>query len=287
MEELLSQVVNINIIAEVETTESLLMRVEIGITKAEQLIQMVTYGQLHHPFTLQQFLDLRRELNHAQAILYRHLCIQTSSTSAHNIAGNLTARCFFGSPGRPMYIVNIDQVELLRSSGYTWQEIADCLGVSRSTLWRRLRECNCTIERYTDISDHELDRMISIIWQEHPNIGQSVIYGYLRSTGIHVQRYRLHNSLSRVDLTQQSLRWYQRLTRRTYFVPGPNSLWHVDGHHSMIRWQFVIHGGMDGFSRYIVFLHCSTNNRGSTVLDLFMMATFECGIPSRVRSDGW
>ena len=53
----------------------------------------------------------------------------------------------------------------------------------------------------------------------------------------------------------------------------------------MIRWRFVIHGGMDGFSRYIVFLHCSTNNRASTVLDLFTMATYECGIPSRVRSD--
>ena len=42
---------------------------------------------------------------------------------------------------------------------------------------------------------------------------------------------------------------------------------------------------MVGFSRYIVFLHCSTNNCASTVLDLFMMATYECGIPSRVRSD--
>ena len=26
-------------------------------------------------------------------------------------------------------------------------------------------------------------------------------------------------------------------------------------------WHFIIHGGIDGFSRMIVFLHCNTNNR--------------------------
>lgn len=25
------------------------------------------------------------------------------------------------------------------------------------------------------------------------------------------------------------------LRRRQYFVPGPNSLWHIDGHHKLIR----------------------------------------------------
>ena len=29
------------------------------------------------------------------------------------------------------------------------------------------------------------------------------------------------------------------------FVTWPNSLWHIDGHHSLIRWQFVIHGCCD------------------------------------------
>ena len=32
------------------------------------------------------------------------------------------------------------------------------------------------------------------------------------------------------------------------------------------RWRFVIHGGIDGFSRMIVFLQCSTNNKPVTVL---------------------
>jgi hypothetical protein len=35
----------------------------------------------------------------------------------------------------------------------------------------------------------------------------------------------------------------------------------------------------------IVYLHCSTNNKAVTVLDSFMQAVAEFGLPSRVRSD--
>ena len=50
-------------------------------------------------------------------------------------------------------------------------------------------------------------------------------------------------------------------------------------------WRFVVHGGIDGFSRMIVFLACSTNNRASTVLQCFKSAVDKFGLPSRVRSD--
>ena len=47
-------------------------------------------------------------------------------------------------------------------------------------------------------------------------------------------------------------------------MKGPSSVWHLDGNHKLIRWQFVIHGGVDGLSRMIVFLQCSTNNAAHT-----------------------
>ena len=50
-------------------------------------------------------------------------------------------------------------------------------------------------------------------------------------------------------------------------------------------WRFVIHGGIDGFFRMIVFLACSTNNRASTVLQCFKSTVDKFGLPSRVRSD--
>ncbi len=60
---------------------------------------------------------------------------------------------------------------------------------------------------------------------------------------------------------------------------------HVDGHHKLIRWQFVIHGGIDGFSQCVVCLHCSANNKADTVLSLFVLAVERFVLPSRVRSD--
>jgi len=81
------------------------------------------------------------------------------------------------------------------------------------------------------------------------------------------------------------MRWFNTITRRVYSVRGPNSLWHIDGLHCPIRWRFVIHGGIDGFSRLIVYLNCATNNYASTVLALFLAAVERYGWPSRVRSD--
>ena len=47
----------------------------------------------------------------------------------------------------------------------------------------------------------------------------------------------------------------------------------------------VIHGGIDGFSRRIIFLSISNNNRASTVVKLFTMAVESHGLPVRVRAD--
>ena len=51
------------------------------------------------------------------------------------------------------------------------------------------------------------------------------------------------------------------------------------------RWRFVIHAGIDGYSRLPVFAHCSTNNRSQTVLQLFLDAVGRYGLPTRVRCD--
>lgn len=62
-------------------------------------------------------------------------------------------------------------------------------------------------------------------------------------------------------------------------------LYPLDGHHKLIRWRMVTHGGIDGYSRMIVYLQCSGNNQADTVYRLFLKAVEEFGLPSRVRSD--
>ena len=91
--------------------------------------------------------------------------------------------------------------------------------------------------------------------------------------------------MRRVDPLGVTLRWARSVHRRSYSVPCPNSLWHIDSNHALIRWKLYVHGGIDGYSRLIVFLKCATNIRADTIFDSFTTACNRIGIPSRVRSD--
>ena len=190
-----------------------------------------------------------------------------------------------GNLGRPQLIINIEQVELLRTAEFTWEQVAEILGISRTTLWQRFHELGIPLRKYTDISEHDLDYLVRDFQHNNPNIGVSMLQGYLKSRGIFVQRHTIRQSVLPTNPIRALTRWQQVISRRSYSVPGPNSLWHIDGHHSLIRWRFVVHGCIDGFSRMITFLSSNTNNRATTVVQLFRHATIKFGIPSRVRSD--
>ncbi len=138
---------------------------------------------------------------------------------------------------------------------------------------------------YSDISDQDLDCVVREVYGNNPNIGTSILEEYLGSNGINIQRFRLRESVARVNPTRALTRWQQVISRRSYSVPGPNALWHIDGNHSLIRWRFVVHGSVDGFSRIITYLEASTNNKAETVYQHFIKATTEFGFPSSVRSD--
>lgn len=70
-----------------------------------------------------------------------------------------------------------------------------------------------------------------------------------------------------------------------YRVKRSNALWHIDGHHKLIRWGFVVHGIIDGYCRTITGLCASTDNLASTVFNVFLNAQAEYGMPSRMRGD--
>ena len=186
-------------------------------------------------------------------------------------------------PGRPKYDITKNQLEFLRCKHFSWVNIAKMLHVSTRTL-RRKNELGID-DNFSVISEEELTRIMEEIIKVTPNIGQSRMVGALRARGLNIQRHRVRECLRRIDPVGTTLRWNPRIYRRKYHVPHPNALWHIDGNHKLIRWRFVIHACIDGYSRLVVYLQCANNNRASTVGDFFENGVREFGLPSRVRSD--
>ncbi|KAF7289552.1 hypothetical protein MKEN_01504000 [Mycena kentingensis (nom. inval.)] len=136
----------------------------------------------------------------------------------------------------------------------------------------------------SDISDDELDAMILALRAHFRRAGLRMLEGMLRVLGHRVPQERVSQSLLRVDPVRRIFERI-RIRRREYRVLGPNSLWHHDGQHGLIRWGIVIHGFIDGYSRLVTGLRASNNNRASTVLELFLDAARTYGVPSRLRGD--
>ncbi|CAC5365483.1 unnamed protein product [Mytilus coruscus] len=137
-----------------------------------------------------------------------------------------------------------------------------------------------------NISNEELDDKVKNIIGTNKRIGPNSIRIRLAMDNTDISRQRVRDACHRVDPVGCALRSIERQNvHRTYKVAGPNSLWHIDGNHKLIRWNIVIHGGIDGYSRFVTFLHASNNNQSTTVYDLFIEATTQHGVPSRIRVD--
>lgn len=135
------------------------------------------------------------------------------------------------------------------------------------------------------MTDQQLDEITSHFVHNNPCSGRVSYQGFLRSTGLRVQHSRIRESLRRVDERGMERRFRQALRHRQYSVCMPNSLWYIDGHHKLVRWRLVVHGGIDGYSQLVVFLRASANNKADTMLATFLEGVNHFGLPSRVRCD--
>ena len=91
------------------------------------------------------------------------------------------------------------------------------------------------------LPDTELNELVvEYIGRHGFTTGRTYLAGYLNSLGLRIQRRRIRECLARVHPANTALRWRIVVSRRQYSVPWPNSLWHLDGHHSLSRWRFVI-----------------------------------------------
>ena len=76
---------------------------------------------------------------------------------------------------------------------------------------------------------------------------------------------RVRQLLREIDPSSCIVRWELSAVRSKYRVPWPNSLWHEDGCHALVRWKIEPRGCIDGVSRLIMYLEYSNNNTAEKV----------------------
>ena len=99
--------------------------------------------------------------------------------------------------------------------------------------------------------------IVSSTKQDYPNDGEVLIKGHFISRGIQVQA--MQDSIHRTDHENVDACRNSVIHRCVYSVPYPNSVWHIDEHHKLVRWRLVIHDAIDGYSRTVVYLKCCDN----------------------------
>ena len=144
-------------------------------------------------------------------------------------------------PGRSRAPVTMEDILQLRKLNYKWSKIATILEVSRATVYRRLKEAGVSPDDRTALTNQQLDELICAIKRDHPKDGEVLMQAHLVRQGVRISRERLRQSIHRVDHANVIARRRCTIRRRVYSVPHPNYMWHLDGHHKMIRWRFVVH----------------------------------------------
>ncbi|XP_065144018.1 uncharacterized protein [Paramisgurnus dabryanus] len=193
-----------------------------------------------------------------------------------------------GATGRPRFNISPDSLLHLINQGLPVPCIANLMGVSTRSLFRRMREFGFSVRAsYSTCTNAELDHLVTEIKKDMPHAGYRLVKGSLQARGFRVQWERVRASMHRVDTVGILCRMNQLgcVVRRTYSVPGPKALVHVDTNHKLIRYNIVIFGAVDGFSRKIMYLGAANNNRSSTALAFFQQSVERFGFPSRVRAD--
>ncbi|KAJ9101780.1 hypothetical protein QFC21_003119 [Naganishia friedmannii] len=136
-------------------------------------------------------------------------------------------------------------------------------------------------------TDDELAEHITRWWEisDRTRSGAIMTWGWLKAEGIPCTREQVRRVLAMLGPDAVRARASRTVNRIIYHVPFPNHLWHIDGHHKLIRWKMVVHGGIDGYSHLITYMGARDNNRADTVRQLFLQGTEKWGWPERVRAD--
>ncbi|XP_016333395.1 uncharacterized protein LOC107681599, partial [Sinocyclocheilus anshuiensis] len=127
--------------------------------------------------------------------------------------------------GRLRYNIPAALLIHMRDLGFSWMAISRMLSVNIRTLYNHRRQLGLVdYGSFTNISNYDLDHLITEVLQQTPGSGETYITGSLRGRGIRVQRWRVRERLRIVDPVGRALRGRRAIQRRVYNVSVPNQL---------------------------------------------------------------
>lgn len=159
-----------------------------------------------------------------------------------------------GKRGRPRKIIDATFVREAMRPGrnISLTKLASTIGVDQKTLRKCMKE-NAIERKFAEVEDEDLDRLVKAFRERYPGTGLRYLRGFLFRNDLRIQKERVMASIKRVDpvglLVQQQ--HTHSIQRQVYRVARPNAVWHLDGHHKLIRWGVIIHASTDGSSRTV------------------------------------
>ncbi len=133
-----------------------------------------------------------------------------------------------GRSGRPKYDLPYDQLVYFLEHGFTCSKISKMMGASERTI----RSLGTNVL---------LKNVITEGHEAFPNAEYRFIHGWLKQKGLKVKEHRIRQLIRQIDPIGVTNRFFFRsINWRTYSVPGSRALWHLDGHHKLIRYEIRI-----------------------------------------------
>lgn len=157
--------------------------------------------------------------------------------------------------------------------GRTIKSICETLGVKM-------------VER-AEVDEVQLSGFIHYWRTENNNTYDGIVslVGALRKENVPHTFRAVARLLRAADPVGSRMRFMEKVKRRVYNVVAANVLWHFDGNHKLKRYNFVLHGGIDGYSRRLVWMKIASDNYAPTVLHACIEAMTKYGAPRLIRSD--
>ena len=115
--------------AQMQDSQYLLSQLEVTLLILEEGMQLLSSSVFESEYMLlSRFCSSIMQCIRTMQYGFNDCTVPAIVLSSYNLH-------YTGLPGRPKIVLNIDTVEFLRHRGYTWCEVAQCLQISRTTLW--------------------------------------------------------------------------------------------------------------------------------------------------------